>query len=393
MQGEVLSPIFFSFYVNDCEVSFIKDGCIPVQCRELSLFLLMYADAMVIFSESIVGLQQMLDSLYTYTRKWSLCVNTDKTKILIIRNRGEIKSDEKWNYGDCNLEIINSFCYLGLMLYYNGNFNGTQKQLSSQGLKAMYSLLSNTKKYHLNVFTNLSLFDTYVNSVLSYACEIWGHHPAPDIEKIHVKYCKRLLSVKNSTNSALVYMETGRLPLSTYRRIRMFKYWFKLLSTDNCILKSMYNVLLTACESGRNFKLNWVNFIKTELNALGLGYMWSFQDQLSINTCLPIIVQQITDAAKQNVLSNLESSRCFLYRHLVDNHDLQYYLTKNMEPRFQKCISKIRMSSHMLEVEKGRHFKIPHSKRICRLCKKLIEDEFHFILVCPSYCNLRKKVH
>ena len=122
---------------------------------------------------------------------------------------------------------------------------------------------------------------------------------------------KDLSSVKNSTNSALVYMETGRLPLSTYRRIRMFKYWFKLLSTDNCILKSMYNVLLTACESGRNFKLNWVNFIKTELNALGLGYMWSFQDQLSINTCLPIIVQQITDAAKQNVLSNLESSRCF----------------------------------------------------------------------------------
>ena len=191
------------------------------------------------------------------------------------------------------------------MLYYNGNFNGTQKQLSSQGLKAMYSLLSNTKKYYLNVFTNLSLFDTYVNSVLSYACEIWGRHPAPDIEKIHVKYCKRLLSIKNSTNSALVYMETGRLPLYTHRKIRMFKYWFKLLNTDNCILKTMYNVLLTACDSGRNLKLNWVNFIKTELNALGLSYMWSFQDQLSMNTCLPIIVQQITDADKQNVVWNL----------------------------------------------------------------------------------------
>ena len=86
IQGEVLSPIFFSFYVNDCEVSFIKDGCIPVQCRELSLFLLMYADDVVLFSESIVGLQQMLDSLYTYTRKWSLCVNTDKPKILVFRH-------------------------------------------------------------------------------------------------------------------------------------------------------------------------------------------------------------------------------------------------------------------------------------------------------------------
>jgi hypothetical protein len=83
----------------------------------------MYADDMVLFSESIVGLQQMLDSLYTYTKKWSLCVNTDKTKILVFRNRGKIKSDEKWNYCNCNLEIVDSFCYLGLMLYYNGNFN------------------------------------------------------------------------------------------------------------------------------------------------------------------------------------------------------------------------------------------------------------------------------
>jgi hypothetical protein len=50
MQGEVLSPTFFSFHCNDYEVSLIKDGCIPVQFRELSLFLLVYADDMVLFS-------------------------------------------------------------------------------------------------------------------------------------------------------------------------------------------------------------------------------------------------------------------------------------------------------------------------------------------------------
>jgi hypothetical protein len=74
----------------------------------------------------------------------------------------------------------------------------------------------------------------------------------------------------------------------------------------------------------------------------------------------------------------------------VDNHDLQYYLTKNMAPRFQKCISKSECL-HMLEVEKGRHFKIPHSKRVCKLCQKSIEDEFHFILVCPPSCKFKKR--
>jgi len=32
----------------------------------------------------------------------------------------------------------------------------------------------------------LSLFDTYISSVLCYGCEIWGFHKAPDIEKVHV---------------------------------------------------------------------------------------------------------------------------------------------------------------------------------------------------------------
>jgi hypothetical protein len=43
------------------------DSSIPLEVKDLNLFLLMYADDMVIFSESISGLQNMLDALYEYT--------------------------------------------------------------------------------------------------------------------------------------------------------------------------------------------------------------------------------------------------------------------------------------------------------------------------------------
>jgi hypothetical protein len=59
----------------------------------------------------------------------------------VFRNRGKIKTGEKWSYGDRNHEIAHSFCYLVLMFYYKGNFNDTQINLSVQGLKAMYSLM------------------------------------------------------------------------------------------------------------------------------------------------------------------------------------------------------------------------------------------------------------
>jgi len=83
MQGEIISPIVFALYVNDCEMDFINHNCDPIELKELSLFLIMYADDMVIFSETAEGLQAMLDTLYDHKEKWKLSVNINKIKIVV----------------------------------------------------------------------------------------------------------------------------------------------------------------------------------------------------------------------------------------------------------------------------------------------------------------------
>ena len=64
-------------------------------------------------------------------------------------------------------------------------FFTTQKQLASQGRKAMFALKSSVSNLRLNHSSLLSLFDTYVCSILSYGREVWGYHKGPYIEKIH----------------------------------------------------------------------------------------------------------------------------------------------------------------------------------------------------------------
>ena len=55
-------------------------------------------------------------------------------------------------------------------------------------------------------------------------------------------------------------------------------------------------------------------------------------------------------------------------------------------------ICKFRISAHPLNVESGRYSNIPHSNRICPCCNSLdVEDEFHFILICSSNTELRRK--
>ena len=118
MQGETLSPLLFSLYVNDFERHFMSDNCPSVELQVLNLFVLMYADDMVIFADSPEGLQKMLNSVHSYTDEWSLRVNVEKTKVVVFRNGGKIHHNEHWIYDNVGLEIVNEFKYLGLLFIF-----------------------------------------------------------------------------------------------------------------------------------------------------------------------------------------------------------------------------------------------------------------------------------
>ena len=135
-----------------------------------------------------------------------------------------------------------------------------------------------------NHHTLLSLFDTYI-SVLCYGCEIWGFHKAPDIEKVHVNYCKGILNVKTSTctPNIMVYYELGRYPLIVTKKIRIFKFWLKWLNANNCILKGWYAFLYDMCLKNPNNMNNWVCNIGKELCNIGLIDLRNSQAMLSKN--------------------------------------------------------------------------------------------------------------
>ena len=44
----------------------------------------------------------------------------------------------------------------------------------------------------------------------------------------------------------------------------------------------------------------------------------------------------------------------------------------------------------IIEIETGRFRNIPSESRMCQFCKNEIEDELHFVCVCPVYSNHRK---
>ena len=140
----------------------------------LNIFLLLYADDTVIFSDNELDMQQALNVFEKYCSEWKLTVNTAKTKILIF-DQGRKKSDLKFTLINKEIEIVKEYKYLGILLGQSGSFLATKKHIAEQASKAMFSLLRKIKCLSLPFDIQIDLFNKIVKPVLLCGCEIWGY--------------------------------------------------------------------------------------------------------------------------------------------------------------------------------------------------------------------------
>ena len=131
---------------------------------------------------------------------------------------------------------------------------------------------------------------------------------------------------------------------------------------------------------------------KTGHNFLGFYEVWLTQGVGGCKRFLSVFSQRLTDTFIQNWRSRLEdSSRANLYNTFA-TFQFQPYLEAINIYKFSQAISKLRVSSHRLAIESGRWARpnsIPINERKCSSCL-VLEDEFHFILECQLYIDLRK---
>ena len=109
---------------------------------------------------------------------------------------------------------------------------------------------------------------------------------------------------------------------------------------------------------------------------------------LSIVIPIPKIRDQYISELNQKVFT---SSALQFYREIKPTIDISIYLEKLTNVKHRNAISKIRLSSHNLNIELGRHRQIERNNRTCPFCDlDEVEDEYHFNLIRPQYCDVWK---
>ena len=77
--------------------------------------LLMYTDYICIVNDSVGRLQNQLNVLSTFCLKYGLSVNLSKTKVVVFRNGGRLRQNERFYFNGADLEHVSHYKYLGVL--------------------------------------------------------------------------------------------------------------------------------------------------------------------------------------------------------------------------------------------------------------------------------------
>ena len=391
-QGENLSPILFSLFLNDLEDFLNKQGNEGLKFENpdlniiLKILVLLYADDTVLIADQPQKLQLCLNSFDNYCKTWKLHINLEKTKVMIFGSRS--KSRHTFHINNSQIEIVKSYKYLGTYFTNSGNFLVNRKHLAEQAKKALFYFYKRINNLNLPPDLIFKLFDNTISPILLYNSEIWGYEDKKLLERILCTFIKKYLHLKASTPNYMVYAETGRYPLEISIKTRMIGYWIRLITgKESKIAHKIYKILLNT----QNFKSKWITEIKSILTEIGRQDIWLNQNTYLHNNTKSLVNKILIDQYQQQWHSNLEiSSKGKIYGMFKENINLEHYFTQIPKKDYLTLV-KFRTSNHYLPIETGRWNNIHVEARKCKLCNlNDTGDEMHYLLICPYFHCQRK---
>ena len=392
-QGCILSPNLFNLYINDLPAYFRDRGTYQIPLIEHEVSMLLYADDLVLLADSAIELQRQLNLLLEYCKTWDLKVNEGKSKTMVFRNGGKLRSYEKWFYNGKQLETCTYFTYLGVDFSSVLSWSHHIKTRSTKGLRALGCTQAMLYKIpNINHKVVWKVFDTKIKPIMHYGAEIWGYTEAVEIERVQNKLCKQILKINSKVPTISLHGELGRLPLKTNRLTLMINYWLRVVCmSDQRITKDAYKLQLRWAEQNKSC---WLSDIREILCNHGFHDAWLNHGVGDKKWFMSIFKQRVSDMAQQRWSSKVnDMNRLQLYRLFKDNYTPAGYIDK-LSAHKLSLVANFRCTGLPLKSITGVYYdKLDYDICFCDFCESpKVENEYHFLLECVAYNSIRQKL-
>ena len=383
-QGCVLSPTLFNLFLADFIAILKNKEATDPACISTSeeMCTLLWADDVLLVSESAQGLQNQINCLVDYAKLNDLTINIDKTKSVCFNKSGHLIRNS-FTISKDPIEDVRSFKYLGFVFTCGGSLKPGLADLKDRGQKAFYAL-----KKHLGYSfmrypdVSIKLYNAIVKQILLYASDFWGVYDIRNspIESLHTQFCKHILGISKRACVNAALLEVGFYPLHIDAKMRVLRNWLRISQGYcNSLMKKFFS-------SEDSVDGSWKFEVESLLKKYGFGFIFNAEDDTKISFIQKKIETFLKKLFIEGAISNMTTptSKMLLFAGMVDGSK-PLYISKVSCVKNRVLLSKMRMSDHDLEVQKGRYNNTPRNERVCMHCNTQVENEEHFMLHCKLY--------
>ena len=178
-----------------------------------SLHCLLHADDTAILSTSRDLFVKKCNHMLVYFQENSLSLNLSKSGYLIINGTADNK---------CSLTLLNgileyksNIIYLGAKISDSGNLmRDTELQTNEKRSDVTIKYGNFCRKNFLAPLdVKIKVLNVCVSASIIYGCETWGGSRLKQIETTYRQGLKTALSIRDTVNNEIVYIESGEWPL------------------------------------------------------------------------------------------------------------------------------------------------------------------------------------
>ncbi|MCP4460132.1 MAG: hypothetical protein GY816_19225, partial [Cytophagales bacterium] len=219
------SPDLFKIFVSDLSPLLERISC-PPELSNTPISHLLWADDLIMLSLNPKACQQHINIIGKYCNDWGLEANELKTQIVIFGKPDVSSRNVEFNLLGKSIKVVDSYCYLGIVLHKSGELRTAQFTLKTKAMRAFFGLKRTVIRSKLSFKALATLFDSLIKPVILYGAPIWT--PTSAINKSIIKYCKlttlnnanveNFISKINRTMSEKVHLSFLKWALGVHRK-------------------------------------------------------------------------------------------------------------------------------------------------------------------------------
>ena len=413
-QGCPLSPTLFGLYIDEITDYILRAGGAGADMAGTPVHILLYADDIVLISETPEGLESHLSALDEFCLHRGLTVNLGKTKVMIFHTSSAARRAATFTAAGGPVEVVTSYVYLGVTFTSRqGPFSMAQAATDrlTRGYAALAMLERRCHQAHFQEpRTKGWLFDTLVTPALMYAAAVWAPGLTDSqwarIERPQICMISRLFRGKHTVPHDIIRAELASPPMVVEALFQTvcFIERVRALPADRLTRRAYESATQTA-ETG--YDRAWYTQIRAWFGAHGLDLhsLPPFQYDpdapqlhLSRSERNMVLRQDLWQLhiSQTWITSPLRRKMSHYRDHfltILEDGFIQrpHYMDTYMPHSSRVAIGQLRVASHRLEIEAGRAHDIPMEERVCRVCREEVESEEHFVCRCRAYDDIRER--